>query len=139
MISFTEVEIKFGLTNKLKVRGWIKDIILSEMKTIGGITYVFCNDNYLVEMNVKYLNHNTLTDIITFDYSESNKISGDIFISIERVRENAIIFNTSFNAEIGRVMAHGVLHLLGYKDKSGEDKKVMRSKEDLYLSMYPNL
>jgi rRNA maturation RNase YbeY len=90
-------------------------------------------------MNAKYLNHHTLTDIITFDYSEKGKLSGDIFISVERVKENAANYNTTFNQEIGRVMAHGVLHLSGYKDKTAEDKKMMRSKEDHYLSAFPNL
>jgi rRNA maturation RNase YbeY len=85
------------------------------------------------------LNHDTLTDIITFDYSAKDKLSGDICISIERVRENSINFSTTFDEELGRVMAHGVLHLAGYKDKSANDKIVMRQKEDLYLSSYPNL
>jgi rRNA maturation RNase YbeY len=90
-------------------------------------------------MNQKYLNHNTLTDIITFDYSEKEKLAGDVFISIERITENSSIYNTALHEELGRVMAHGVLHLSGYKDKSPDEKKVMRSKEDLYLSSYPNL
>ena len=138
MISFTSVEINYNLKNKLKVRSWVRSIIESERKRPGDITYVFCNDEYLVGMNEKYLKHHTLTDIITFDYSEEGILSGDIFISVERVKENAVSFNTTFNQEIGRVMAHGVLHLSGYKDRSTEDKKVMRGKEDLYLSTFPN-
>jgi len=139
MISFTSIEINYILKSKLKVRKWVKAILESEGKKPGDITYVFCNDKYLSEMNEKYLKHNTLTDIITFDYSEGGVISGDIFISVERVNENALIFNTTLNQELGRVMAHGILHLSGYKDKVKEDKGVMRSKEDFYLSSYPNL
>jgi len=138
MISFSTVEIEYNLKNKLKVKTWVKTILETEGKVAGEITYVFCNDEYLGSMNEKYLKHNTLTDIITFDYSEKGKYSGDIFISLERIKENAGSFNTTFDAELGRVMAHGVLHLSGYKDKTPEDKKVMRSKEDFYLSSYPN-
>ena len=138
MISFSTVEIEYNLKNKLKVKTWVKTILETEGKVAGEITYVFCNDEYLSSMNEKYLKHNTLTDIITFDYSEKGKYSGDIFISLERIKENAGSFNTTFDAELGRVMAHGVLHLSGYKDKTPEDKKVMRSKEDFYLSSYPN-
>jgi probable rRNA maturation factor len=139
MISFSTVETTYNLKNKLKVRNWVKSILETEGKQAGDITYVFCNDEYLGVMNEKYLKHNTLTDIITFDYSEKGKLSGDIFISIERVTENAGSFNTTLDQELGRVMAHGVLHLSGYKDKTPEDKKMMRSKEDFYLSTFPNL
>jgi len=139
MINFSTVETDYNLKNKLKVKNWVKTILEAERKVAGDITYIFCNDEYLGSMNEKYLKHSTLTDIITFDYSEKGKLSGDIFISIERVKENAESFNTTFSAELGRVMAHGVLHLSGYKDKSAEDKKVMRGKEDLYLASYPNL
>jgi probable rRNA maturation factor len=138
MISFSAVETTYNLKNKLKVRNWVKSILETEGKQAGDITYVFCNDEYLGVMNEKYLKHNTLTDIITFDYSEKGILSGDIFISIERVKENAGSFNTTLNQELGRVMAHGVLHLSGYKDKTPEDKKMMRSKEDFYLATFPN-
>jgi len=130
--------INFVPDNKLKLKNWIKFIISSEGKLTGDITYVFCDDVYLGEMNEKYLHHHTLTDIITFDYSEKNKISGDICISVERVRENAGKFEIAPEAELGRVMAHGILHLLGYKDKSTDEKAVMRNKEDYYLRSYPN-
>jgi probable rRNA maturation factor len=139
MISFSTVEINFNLKNKRKVKAWIKSILDTEKKTAGDITYIFCNDNYLGSINEKYLKHDTLTDIITFDYSEKGILSGDIFISIERVKENAESFKTGFDAELGRVMAHGVLHLSGYKDKTANDKKEMRSKEDFHLSSFPNL
>ena len=139
MISFSTVEINYNLKNKLKVKTWVINILETEGKTAGDITYVFCDDEYLGTLNEKYLKHDTLTDIITFDYSEKGKLSGDIFISIERVKENAGSFKTTFDAELGRVMAHGVLHLSGYKDKTPGDKIVMRSKEDIYLAAFPNL
>lgn len=139
MISFSTVEINYNLKNKLKVKAWVKSILTLEGKAGGEITYVFCNDDYLGTMNEKYLKHNTLTDIITFDYSEEGILSGDIFISIERIKENAGSYSATFDAELGRVMAHGVLHLSGYKDKTPEDTKVMRNKEDFYLSSFPNL
>ena len=139
MISFSSVETTYNLKNKLKVKKWVKSILETEGKMAGDITYVFCSDELMLGMNEKYLKHDTLTDIITFDYSERGKLSGDIFISIERVKENAESFHTTFNQELGRVMAHGVLHLSGYKDKNSEDKKMMRIKEDFYLATYPNL
>ena len=138
MISFTAIDISYNLKNKLKIKNWVKFILETEGKVAGDITYVFCNDEYLGGMNERYLKHNTLTDIITFDYSEKGKLSGDIFISIERVKENAVTFGATLNQEVGRVMAHGALHLSGYKDKTSEDKKAMRSKEDFYLSTFPN-
>jgi probable rRNA maturation factor len=138
MISFTSLGISFSLKNKLLVRSWVKSIVNNEEKIAGDITYVFCDDEYLGSMNEKYLKHHTLTDIITFDYSEKGKLSGDICISIDRIEENARSYKTSFYKELGRVMAHGVLHLSGYKDKTSEEKKIMRSKEDLYLESFPN-
>jgi probable rRNA maturation factor len=139
MISFSTVEVTFRLSNKRKIRSWVKTLIETEGKSPGDITYVFCNDNYLSEMNIKYLKHKTLTDIITFDYSNKVKLSGDIFISIERVKENAVLYKATFNSELGRVMAHGVLHLVGYGDHTSEEKATMRRKEDSYLSSFPNL
>ena len=139
MISFTTIEFKFSLKEKLKVRNWVNSILQGEGKRLGDIVFVFCSDDYLTSLNEKFLNHDTLTDIITFDYSEKDKLSGDICISIERVRENSVNFNTSFDEELGRVMAHGILHLAGYKDKRPNDQVLMRHKEDQYLSAYPNL
>ena len=112
---------------------WIENIIYSEKKIPGEIVFVFCDDPYLLKKNIEFLKHNSLTDVITFDYSQKNKISGDILISIDRVEENAKIYNTTFLNELNRVMAHGLLHLLGYSDKTLEEKKIMREKEDFYL------
>jgi len=138
MISFTNIEIKYVLKNKYEIRKWIKSIVEAEGNKEGSITFVFCNDDYLSELNKKYLKHNTLTDIITFDYSEKRLISGDICLSIERIMENSEKFHTSFVEELGRVMAHGILHLAGYKDKTVEDKKIMTGKENFYLTTFPN-
>lgn len=114
---------------------WLHSIILTEGKKPGEIIYVFCNDDYLLEKNIQFLNHDTLTDVITFDYCKKSTINGDILISIDRVKENAKIFKIDFLTELHRVMAHGLLHLLGYKDKTKEDKKIIRNKEDYYLSI----
>lgn len=101
---------------------------------IGNISLIFCSDNYLLDINIKYLNHNYFTDIITFNYVEGEIISGDLFISIDRVKENAIEFETMWIKELYRVIFHGLLHLIGYNDKTEEEKKIMKIKEDLYLS-----
>lgn len=118
-----------------KRKKWLKRIILDEGKKLGDITFVFCTDDYLLEKNIQFLQHNTLTDVITFDYSENSQISGDIFISIERVKENGEIFGETFLNELNRVMAHGLLHLLGYKDKTKKTADIMREKENFYLSI----
>ncbi len=109
-------------------------LILKEQKIKGDITFVFCSDDYLLKLNKDYLQHDYFTDIITFDYCEKNIISGDIFISIDRIKENARQYNVTFENELQRVMIHGVLHLVGYKDKSEEEKKIMREKENFYLN-----
>ncbi|MAW21389.1 MAG: rRNA maturation RNase YbeY [Flavobacteriales bacterium] len=114
---------------------WLDSIILAEGKKLGAIVYVFCTDEYLLKKNIQFLNHNDLTDVITFDYCKNNIINGDILISIERVKENAKTFEVNFLTELNRVMAHGLLHLLGYKDKTKEDVKIMRAKENYYLSI----
>jgi probable rRNA maturation factor len=139
MIQFTAQGLKFSLKNKIQVKKWLNEILLHEKKTVGDIVYIFCSDAFLYELNIQYLRHSTLTDIITFDYTENGRISGDIFISIERVRENASSFSNSFEEELGRVMAHGILHLLGYKDKSKDDKKKMTEMENTFLPYFPNL
>jgi probable rRNA maturation factor len=126
-------EIDFLIPNEQTISKWIINAIISEGFKIEEINYVFCDDEYLHKLNVEFLNHDTLTDVISFDYTVGKIIQGDIFISIERVRENAIEFSTSFENELNRVMIHGVLHYCGYKDKAVEDEKQMRSKEDFYL------
>lgn len=138
-IQFFEEDIKFLLKNKRKLRNWFRDTILQEGGKPGTLNFIFCSDNYLLEINTSYLKHNTFTDIITFDLSEDKQIvSGDIFISIERVKENAKIFKISFQQELHRVLIHGILHLLGYHDKTPSQQKEMRSKEDYYLSLLTN-
>jgi len=134
MIIFNNLILLEVPVNK-KVKNWIVKAILNENLKEGEVNYIFCDDNYLSELNIKYLKHNTLTDIISFDYTIGKIISGDIFISIERVKENAELFNTKYVDELHRVMIHGVLHYCGYKDKTDEEKTQMRSKEDYYLSL----
>ena len=114
---------------------WLKKVITTEKKQLGEIVFVFCKDAYLLEKNIQFLKHETLTDVITFDYCEGNQISGDILISVDRVKENSEIFEVTFLNELDRVMVHGLLHLLGYKDKTKEDTTLIRSKEDFYLSI----
>lgn len=129
-------ETDFQLDKEEIYQDWIERIIESEGKQLGEVNYIFCDDEYLHEINVQYLDHDTLTDIISFDYTEGNIISGDIFISIERVQDNANDFQVSFQEELKRVMAHGVLHYCGYKDKSESDEKLMRQKEDEKIKMF---
>tara|TARA_B100000214_G_scaffold207063_1_gene150175 strand:+ start:52 stop:456 length:405 start_codon:yes stop_codon:yes gene_type:complete len=129
-IQFVETKM-FSVENYSK---WVKKIIHTEKKIVGDIVFVFCNDKYMLEKNINFLNHDTLTDVITFDYCKGEIISGDIIISIDRVKENATIFNVSFINELERVMVHGVLHLLGYKDKNKKDSLIMREKENFYIS-----
>lgn len=136
MISFQNLSISFKLKEKTKIKLWIKTIIDKEKHTLGTINYMFCNDDELLEINIKHLNHNTLTDIITFDYTEDKKISSDIFISVDRVLENAKKFEVTFEEELRRVMIHGVLHLCGYKDKSKPDAELMRKKENWALKLF---
>jgi len=134
-ISFFEEDITFKLKDKAKVRQWITDTIIDEGFKLKELNYIFCSDAYLLEINQQYLDHDTYTDIVTFDNSEEEgKIISDIFISIERIRENAVKFNVTETTELHRVIIHGALHLLGYKDKSPADKQKMTQKEDFYLS-----
>jgi rRNA maturation RNase YbeY len=135
-IAFFTENIHFRLRNKKHIRAWISDAVINEGKIPGEISVIFCNDSFLLDMNIRYLNHDTLTDIITFEYSEGPLISGDIFISIERVKENARLFSKSFNDELHRVIIHGVLHLCGYKDKTTKDTATMRKKEEAYLLLF---
>lgn len=133
MISFN-YETNFRLKNKAIIIGWLGNVIIKEGYKEGDINFVFCDDAYLHKLNVEFLNHDTLTDIISFDNSVGKELHGDVFISIERVRENAEIFKVVFDDELNRVMVHGILHYCGYKDKSDSDATLMRKKEDLYLN-----
>jgi rRNA maturation RNase YbeY len=135
MISFN-YENDFELINEEQLSNWISRVIASEEKKEGEISYIFCDDDYLLNLNEQYLNHDTLTDIISFDYSMGNEIHGDIFISTERVKDNATDFKVSFEEELKRVMVHGVLHYCGFKDKTEEDEALMRSKEDEKIKMF---
>ena len=135
MISFN-YENDFELQNEEQLSSWISYVILSENKKEGEINYIFCDDEYLLSLNEQYLDHDTLTDIISFDYSVGNELHGDIFISTERVNENAIDFNVTFDEELKRVLIHGILHYCGYKDKSDADEQLMRSKEDEKIKMF---
>ncbi len=134
-IHFFNEDNTFRLQGVKEKRTWLIRCIESEGKNAGEINFIFCSDDYLHKMNVEYLNHDTLTDVITFDYTEENTISGDIFISIPRVKENATLFSMPYREELNRVMVHGILHLCGYKDKTAKQEKQMRNKEDEKLRL----
>ena len=135
MIRYFCEDIRFTYKNKLANNRWLKMVAGSEIRKIGDINVIFCSDNYVLDVNMKYLQHDYFTDIITFDYCEGKVLSGDLFISVDSVRENSIEFGTDFEEELHRVIVHGVLHLIGYDDHTEEDKKVMRQKENYYLQM----
>jgi len=136
-IRFFSEEVSFKIPHPRKTANWIKLSIQKEKGQPGDINYIFCSDRYLLDINKEYLNHNSLTDIITFDTrsTKSSPISADIYISIERVKDNAKTLEIGFDSELHRVMIHGVLHLVGYKDKSKANKAQMRKKEEAYLSL----
>ena len=133
MISYN-YNYPLNLANEEQISGWIKEVIALEGHELGELNYTFVSDDELYRMNVQYLNHDTLTDIISFDYTVGKVIQGDVFISVERVKDNAADFNVDFESELFRVIIHGVLHYCGYKDKTPQEKELMRSREDLYLS-----
>jgi probable rRNA maturation factor len=135
MISFN-YEVDFQLHSEAQVNKWLSEVIKSESFKEGEINYVFCDDEYLLKLNVEFLKHDTLTDILSFDYSLGKELHGDIFISIERVKENAEDFNVGFETELKRVMVHGILHYCGYKDTSEEEERVMREKENHYINLF---
>ena len=137
-INFYTEEIDLAFPDKEKTSAWIKSAILQENKVLGNLNFIFCSDTYLHKINLEYLDHDTFTDVITFPYSEIN-IEGDIFISIDRIKENAKVFNVSFDDELNRVIIHGVLHLMGYMDKNAENKHQMTLKENLYLSLFKKM
>lgn len=133
MIYFHTEDIRFNLKNKTVLKNWVSSTITRTKNKAGEISFVFCTDEYLLKINREYLDHDTYTDIITFDYSTKELISGDILISIDRIKENAENFSKSFEEELHRVIIHGVLHLLGYKDKTKAEKEEMTKQEDMCL------
>ncbi len=135
MINFN-YETSFELGDEELYSRWVSSIIDTESKVEGTINYIFCDDSYLLKINEEYLKHDTFTDIISFDYSIGKELHGDIFISVERVRENAVDYRVDFTEELNRVMAHGILHYCGYNDKNKEDELVMRLKEEEKMSMF---
>lgn len=138
MVRYYCEDIKFIFKNKLANNRWLKMVAGSEIKTLGDISIIFCSDNYILDVNLRYMHHDYFTDVITFDYCEGNRLSGDLFISVDSVRENAVEFGTEFDDELHRVIVHGLLHLIGYDDHTLEDQKLMREKEDYYLGLRGN-
>lgn len=136
-IIYQSDDIKFPRIKRKEISNWIKSVAASHDKKIGGIAYIFCSDKKILEINIQYLNHDYYTDIITFDYSEGDTISGDLFISLDTVCSNAEKFGTDYEEELRRVIIHGILHLCGLKDKSAKDAKVMREKENEALKSSP--
>ena len=137
MIAFHSEGIDIKTLNLKRVSDWLSQTIRKEQKEIGNLNFVFSSDEYLLSMNQEYLNHDTYTDVITFNYVENNLISGDIFISAERVKENALLYSSNFTDELHRVIVHGVLHLIGYNDKTDREAQEIRAKEDFYLTLRP--
>ena len=135
MINYFFEEISTIAINE-DISTWLEDIIVNEEKKLGKIQYIFCDDEYLLNVNREYLQHDFYTDIITFDYVKGKKISGDIFVSLPRIKDNAVQLSTDENEELKRVLAHGILHLCGYKDKNEAEQSVMTEKENYYLSKY---
>lgn len=139
MVSYFTQDTVFPFKEKRLTSRWLKFVAESEAKRLGDISVIFCSDNYILDINIQYLQHDYYTDIITFDYCEGNKLSGDLFISVDSVRENASFYGTEFADELNRVIVHGVLHLIGYDDHTEEDIAQMRAKENYYLSQRPNV
>jgi probable rRNA maturation factor len=135
LIRFHCEDISYTLPNKIATRNWLLQIVVTEGCSARDINFIFTSDEYLLCLNKKYLNHDYYTDVITFDYGEKKDVGGDVFISLERIRDNAKVLKINNIKEISRVLAHGVLHLCGYKDKTKSDKLLMTSKEDYYLSL----
>ena len=135
MVSYFLQDIDFVFKHKRLNNSWLKLVAESEIKKLGNINIIFCSDNYILDINVKYLGHDYFTDIITFDYCEKNILSGDLFISIDTVRANAEFYKTEFKNELNRVIVHGLLHLIGYDDHTPEEQKIMREIENYYLEL----
>ena len=139
MIRYFCEDIKFTYKNKLANNRWLKMVAGSEIRKIGDINVIFCSDNYILDVNIRSLDHHYYTDIITFDYCEGDILSGDLFISVDTVRDNAAFYKTDFDTELNRVIVHGILHLIGYDDHCDEDIAEMRAKENYYLDLRKNL
>lgn len=139
MVTYHLQDTGFKFKHKLLNNRWLKMVAESEIKRLGDISIIFCSDPYILEVNLKYLQHDYFTDIITFDYCEGNRLSGDLFISVDSVRENAEYYSVEFEDELNRVIVHGILHLMGYDDHSDEEKIIMRKKENYYLQMRNSL
>ena len=139
MVSYFAEAIEFRFKDKRVNSRWLKFVAESELKRLGDIAIIFCSDNYILDVNIKYLQHDYYTDIITFDYCEGERLSGDLFISVDSVRENASFYGTEFADELNRVIVHGLLHLIGYDDHTEEDIAQMRAKENYYLSQRPKI
>ncbi len=135
MISYFVQDTNFKFVKRRLNNAWLKLVAESEVRKLGNINIIFCSDNYILDVNMKYLQHDYFTDIITFDYCENNVLSGDLFISVDSVRENSVFFKTEFSDELNRVIVHGLLHLIGYDDHTPEEQKVMREKENYYLEL----
>jgi len=137
-ITFFNESVSFKLPNKLIIRNIIKTIAKDNQFKCGDINYIFCNDDYLLQINQKYLNHDYFTDIVTFNYNNLGSICGDMFISIDRVKENSELYKQKLDIEFVRVIFHGILHLVGFTDDTNEKKKIMRDKEDFYIHLFLN-
>lgn len=135
MVKFFTEDVKFEFKQKLRTRRWLKFVAGSEARQLGDINIIFCSDNYLLDINLRYLGHDYFTDIVTFDYCEGGKLSGDLFISLDSVRENAAFYGAGFSDELDRVIVHGLLHLIGYDDHTPAQQEQMREKENYYLSL----
>ena len=135
MVSYFYENTSYLFKGKVKNNYWLRTVAESEIRRLGDLNIIFCSDNYILGINQQYLGHDYFTDIITFDYCKGDKLSGDLFISVDSVRENAMEFNQTFERELDRVMVHGILHLIGYDDHTKVQQKEMRAKEDYYLSL----
>ena len=133
MVRYFFEDTPFQFKPKRLTSSWLKMVAESEIRKLGDINVIFCSDNYILDINQKYLQHDFFTDIITFDYCEDKTLSGDLFISVDSVRENSLFYKTDFREELLRVIVHGILHLIGYDDHTPEEQKLMRSKENYYL------
>lgn len=139
MVRYFFEDTDFQFKPKRFTSTWLKTVAESEIRRLGEVNLIFCSDNYILDINQRFLQHDYFTDIITFDYCEGNVISGDLFISVDSVRENSLEYGTEFEDELNRVIVHGVLHLVGYDDHTEEDVKEMRSKENYYLDLRKSL